>query len=226
MLRAVKYLTGLIAVVSLVLAMPAHAASKTFSVTANSGSNSCSSSAVGSFAPVGLSVAAGDQVSVTFNVPASDSYSGGIEIRGFPAGNFVVARGGSQTTSFTAGSNFSFSGWWPSSNCHKADGSVSVAQAPPPPPPPKNSSSPPTPTSPSTTPAPQSTPTPETTPSTTNQSGSQTSSPTQSNAQPKKVSKISPVTKVVAIGLPVLIGAVFVVYLLRVYLPKRRSKID
>lgn len=105
----------------------------------------------GNFSPSTVSAVAGDLVAITVTINDS-GYQEGWEIRGFPEGSVLIPNGTSHTFNFTASSNFTFSGWWPNSQCHKADGTVSVTQPAPAP------SSTPSASSPTPVPAPASSP--------------------------------------------------------------------
>jgi hypothetical protein len=111
------------------IAGSALAATKTYNITANSNSDQCTAN-MGSFSPPNVTANAGDTVVMHFSVPASDPYSGGIEIRGLGS-SFTIPRGGSNSTTVTANQTMTFSSYWPSTSCHKADGQIIVSGAAP-----------------------------------------------------------------------------------------------
>ncbi|HEY4160687.1 MAG TPA: hypothetical protein VGM08_01365 [Candidatus Saccharimonadales bacterium] len=87
------------------------------------GTNGPDCNSGGYFTPSSTTVNSGD--TVTISVPANDPYAGGVQVHGFPQGNFVVARGSSVTTSpITA--NVSYYGTWPSTGCMKGTGTITV----------------------------------------------------------------------------------------------------
>lgn len=134
------------ATIVMAAAVPAHAA--TTQITGGTNGAGCGSG--GYFSPSSVTLTSGD--TVTINVPADDPYTGGIEVHGFLEGTFVVARGGSHTTTSLTG-NVSYYGTWPNEEfCMKGSGTITI-KAPTPPPPPQPPASP-TPT-PTPTPAPQ-----------------------------------------------------------------------
>ena len=109
---------------------PALASAATTNVTGGTNGPLCNSG--GYFTPATVTVTSGD--TITFSVPSNDPYTGGVQINGFPQGNFVVPRGGSVTTQALT-SNVSYQGTWPNSlSCIKGSGTVTV-QAPATPPP-------------------------------------------------------------------------------------------
>lgn len=112
-----------------VLALPLAVRAGNISVTGGTNGPLCNSG--GYFTPSQVTVTSGD--TITFNVPSTDPYSGGLQVHGFPEGDFTIPRGGSHTTApLTA--NVSYNGTWPSSGCLKGSGSVTVnAPATPPP---------------------------------------------------------------------------------------------
>lgn len=140
--------------VCLTSALPLTASAADYAVTGGTYGASCNSG--GYFTPPSLTVASGS--TITFSVPSSDPYSGGLEIHNFPEGNFTVLPGGHHTTSPLAGS-VSYYGTWPSSGCQKGSGAITVTAAPTPTP-----TSTPAPVSAGSTPTPKSTPTPTATP--------------------------------------------------------------
>jgi hypothetical protein len=119
----------------------------TFAATAavTGGTNGPLCNSGGYFLPTAVTVASGD--TVTFSVPASDPYAGGIQINGFPQGSFVVPRGGSITTAALT-ANVSYQGTWPNSpGCIKGSGTITIQAAssptaPPATPPPSSSPQP------------------------------------------------------------------------------------
>ena len=104
------------------LALPLAAHAGNVSVVGGTNGPLCGSG--GYFSPSQVTVASGD--TITFSVPANDPYSGGLQIHGFPEGNFTVLPGSSHTTAaLTAG--VSYYGTWPSSGCMKGSGSVTAS---------------------------------------------------------------------------------------------------
>lgn len=104
----------------LALRPPVDAGQRSFGVTARSEG----------FSPASLTVDAGDAVSITFSVPADDSYCCGLQVKApgvFDTG--AIARGQSQSVTFTAASSLTFSSYWPATSVHKADGTVTVQSA-------------------------------------------------------------------------------------------------
>jgi cell division septation protein DedD len=119
---------------------PAYAANA--KVTAGSNGPLCNNGVY--FSPSGnISVNAGD--TITFSVPANDPCSAGVEINNFPGGSFTISPGDKHETPALEVDipNFYTTCYssWPSSDCKKSTGSVTVHQpvasppaaAPPPP---------------------------------------------------------------------------------------------
>lgn len=80
-----------------------------------------------SFSPNTVSVSAGQKRKLRFTVPSTDAYCCGLEIRSTAFPTLTIAKGGEATTDYlTVTSSFTFSSYWPSSNVHKADGTVNV----------------------------------------------------------------------------------------------------
>lgn len=128
-----KFTKSLHAIValSLLLALrtvPASAA--TTNITGGTNGASCNSG--GYFTPSSVTINSGD--TVTISVPSNDPYAGGMEVLGFPQGNFDIARGGSFTTNpITA--NVSYHGTWPNDPaCQKGSGTITVSAPVSPPP--------------------------------------------------------------------------------------------
>jgi len=116
----------------LFLPLSASAAIKSFDITATSSS----------FSPATVNVDSGDVVTLNFSVPTIDDYCCGLEVRSSKFSTVAVAKGSSNSVSFTADTSFTFSSYWPASSVHKADGTVTVqattvAPAPDPTPAPK-----------------------------------------------------------------------------------------
>ncbi|HSW80161.1 MAG TPA: hypothetical protein VLG47_05280 [Candidatus Saccharimonadales bacterium] len=169
----------LIAVVAIIFT----AGSKTFAATHNitGGTNGSSCNSGGYFTPSSLTVNSGD--TVTISVPSNDPYAGGLQVHGFPEGNFTIPRGGQHTTQ-TLTSNVSYYGTWPSTGCTKGSGTITVTQpSSPPPPTPPPSPSP----SPSSHPSPSPTPTPS--PSTGSSSSGTTTKHSSTTPPPAAASK-------------------------------------
>ncbi len=146
------FFVGLIAIAFSVNPLT-HAAN--YSITGGSYGPLCNSG--GYFTPNKTAVVSGS--TVTISVPANDPYSGGLEVHGFPEGDFTVQNGTSHTTQ-PLKANVSFYGSWPFTGCTKGSGTITVTHATPPPPPPPP---PPVPTpspTPHPTPAPHPSPTP------------------------------------------------------------------
>ena len=132
---------------------PATTLAANTSITGGTNGPDCNSG--GYFTPSSTTINSGD--TVTISVPANDPYSGGLEIHGFPEGNFTILPGNSHTTvSLTTSVNYY--GTWPSSGCMKGSGTVTVT-APVPSPPPAPSPAPTPAPAPSPSPSPRSTPT-------------------------------------------------------------------
>jgi hypothetical protein len=104
-----------------VLTLPLAAAAATHAVTGGTNGPLCNSG--GYFTPSSITIASGD--TITFSVPSNDPYSGGLQIHGFPEGNFTVLPGGSHTTTALI-ANVNYYGTWPSSGCMKGSGSATV----------------------------------------------------------------------------------------------------
>lgn len=99
------------------VARPSAGASPSFSVTARSEA----------FSPSSMTVDAGDEVTITFSVPADDSYCCGLQVKApgaFDTG--AIGRGQSKTVTFTAAKAFTFTSYWPGTSVRKADGTVTV----------------------------------------------------------------------------------------------------
>lgn len=202
-------------------------AAKAANVQITGGSNGASCNSGGYFTPSAVSIGSGD--TVTISVPSNDPYPAGIEVHGFPGGNFVVPQGGSHTTGAITG-NVSFYATWPSSGCMKGSGNVTVnAPAPVPAPSPH-----PTPTPAPKAPAPAPTPTPSpgsgnqtTTPTTapspsptpTNPSSAQ---PSAATAQPKSMSLAAKIGR----GIGVLLAAVIVGTITFFVIRRRKGSIN
>src|SRR6185437_7431571 len=105
------------------LALPMSAQASNVAVVGGTYGSSCNSG--GYFTPSHVTVNSGD--TITFSVPSNDPYAGGLQVHGFPEGDFVIPRGGSHTTAALAAS-VNYSGSWPYSGCPKGSGSVTVNQ--------------------------------------------------------------------------------------------------
>jgi plastocyanin len=106
-------------ILSLTAPLSATAATKSLDITATSSS----------FSPSSITVDPGDVVTLNFSVPANDSYCCGLEVRSSAFSTVTIAKGGSGSATFTALSSFTFSSYWPASNVHKADGTVTIQSA-------------------------------------------------------------------------------------------------
>jgi hypothetical protein len=124
---------------SVAIYRPARA--ETHEIKAKSGGLNCGDG--GSFDPSIITINAGD--SITFKVPSDDPYPAGLEIHGFPGGNFTILPGGSHITPALLVDVPNYYATWPSTTCKKGTGNIIVKQpetpvavptAPPPPPPP------------------------------------------------------------------------------------------
>ncbi len=148
-LVAIVFDVFFIAVVAFVFNINFNIFAASHNITGGSYGPLCNSG--GYFTPSTMTISSGD--TITISVPANDPYSGGLEVHGFPEGDFTVQNGHSHTTSALT-SNVSFYGSWPYTGCTKGSGTITVTHPAPPPPPPPPS---PTPT-PSPTPHPSPTP--------------------------------------------------------------------
>src|SRR5579862_1591245 len=101
---------ALVGVTGLTLNAPVMAA--TTQITGGTYGPNCNSG--GYFTPSSATVNTGD--TVTISVPAGDPYPGGIEIHGFPEGNFTVLPGDSHTTTALS-ANVSYYRTWPITGC-------------------------------------------------------------------------------------------------------------
>jgi hypothetical protein len=123
MLRFIRRLAPASIGIGLLLSglMSASSYAATTSITGGTDGPNCNSG--GYFTPSSTTASSGD--TVTISVPSNDPYAGGLEIHGFPQGNFTVARGGSVTTSAIT-SSVSYYGTWPSTSCMKGSGTITV----------------------------------------------------------------------------------------------------
>jgi hypothetical protein len=178
----ISALLGLATLLS--FSMPASVYAANVAITGGSNGPTCNSG--GYFTPSSVAINSGD--TVTISVPSNDPYAPGLEVHGFPEGNFTITPGNSHTTAVLT-ANVSYYGTWPSSGCQKGSGTITVS-APTPAPSPTPAPAPtPTPSSPpaapKTSPTPSPAPTPTPTPTTTSTS-SATSGGGPSTAKPKQ----------------------------------------
>lgn len=162
----------------LILALPGIAHAGNVSITGGSNGPNCNSG--GYFTPSSITLNSGD--TLTISVPSNDPYSGGIQVHGFPEGNFTILPGSSHTTQSLT-TNVSFYATWPNLGCTKGSGNITI-------------SAPATPT-----PTVASTPVPVSTTSTTHTttSGSKTPTPTpqlSASPSPSTSASASPTTSV------------------------------
>lgn len=109
----------------------------TTSIVGGTYGTSCGSG--GYFTPSSVTINSGDKV--TISVPSNDPYAPGMEVHGFPQGNFTITPGHSFTTNALT-ADVSYHGTWPSSGCMKGSGTITVkAATPPSTPPPSGGSS-------------------------------------------------------------------------------------
>lgn len=108
-------------ILSLTIPLHATAATKSLNITATSSS----------FSPSSITVDPGDVITLNFSVPSTDTYCCGLEVRSSAFNTVTIAKGGSGSATFSASSSFTFSSYWPASNVHKADGTVTVQTATP-----------------------------------------------------------------------------------------------
>ena len=139
-----RVLVVAVAIASAVIwAIPQTVDAANTNITGGTNGPNCNSG--GYFTPSSVTINSGD--TVTINVPANDPYAGGVQVHGFPGGNFTILPGASHTTAALT-ANVSYYGTWPNTGCLKGSGNISVTQpSPPPATPPSTPNTPTTPTS-------------------------------------------------------------------------------
>lgn len=105
-----------------------YAAATDHAITGGTYGPTCNSG--GYFTPSTLTINSGD--TVTISVPSDDPYAGGMEVHFSNGLDYIIGRGGSQTTAALTAS-VTYYGTWPSSGCMKGSGSITVDQPAPPP---------------------------------------------------------------------------------------------
>ncbi len=163
----------LLAVVSMLFTVNSQTYAANHGITGGTNGPNCNSG--GYFTPSSLTVTSGD--TVTISVPSNDPYAGGLEVHGFPEGNFTIARGDQHTTQPLT-SNVSYYGTWPSTGCHKGNGIITISNPSPPPPSPSPSPTP------SPTPSPVSHPSSSTTPASSPDPSSSSTNTTAKHPSP------------------------------------------
>jgi hypothetical protein len=121
-------LKNLLIAIAVTMGLMAPLAADAANVSIVGGSYGAACNSGGYFTPSAVSLNSGDTLKIS--VPADDPYPAGMEVHGFPEGNFNIARGGSHTTAALT-KNVSFYATWPSSGCMKGSGTVTVKSAAP-----------------------------------------------------------------------------------------------
>lgn len=190
--REVPYVLIVLAAVALIafsvpvlMRRPARAA--TTQITGGTNGPDCGSG--GYFTPSSVTITSDN--TVTISVPSNDPYAGGIQVHGFPEGNFTVLANASHTTTALS-SNVSYYGTWPNTGCMKGSGTITVTAASPSPSPSRSPSP-----SPSSSPSPThknhtSTSTSTNTPTASSRTTAQTSK--SSTTKKATTSKTAPAT--------------------------------